>query len=99
VGADLFAVVMGMAGARCWCTGQCGSSHAKTEGRCLRSHDIGGVHLIAAPADPATPERAAVALPSAGLRAWCPSCLTGARRAAQRAAKEPSSDQCSLFDL
>jgi hypothetical protein len=99
VGADLFAAVMGAADGRCWCTGQCGHPHTKTEGRCLKSHDSGGAHLIAAPADPGTGERAAVALPAAGLRAWCPTCLTGARRATQRAAKTPSTDQCSLFDL
>lgn len=106
VGADLFAAVMDAAGGRCHCTGQCGQSHRKTEGRCHREHDgyggqhVGRVRLLAAPADPATTELAAAALPVSALRAWCPACFTAARRAAQRtAAAVPSKDQCSLFDL
>ena len=99
VGADLFRAVMAAAGGQCQCTGQCGQSHTKTGGRCLRQHG-GRVRLVAAPADPATPDRQAVILPAGRLRAWCPACLTGAQRTAQRtAAAVPSTDQRSLFDL
>jgi hypothetical protein len=97
VGADLFRTVMDAAGGRCWCTGQCGQSHRRTEGRCNHHHDTGRVRLIAAPADPATPELAAAALPAAALRAWCPRCLTACRRTAHRT-QAPTTDQCSLFD-
>ncbi|WP_329370202.1 hypothetical protein OG896_29505 [Streptomyces sp. NBC_00669] len=100
VGADLFRTVMDGAGGRCWCTGQCGQSHRKTEGRCLKRHGQGRVRLIAAPADPTVTERAAMGLPVSGLRAWCPTCHTGACRAVQRtAAAAPEPDQYGLFDL
>jgi hypothetical protein len=100
VGADLFRAVMGADGWRCHCTGQCGQSHRRTEGRCLKQHDTNRVRLIAAPADLATGELAAVGLPVSGLRAWCPTCHTGACRAVQRtAAAAPEPDQYGLFDL
>ena len=97
VGADLFAAVMDAAGGRCHCTGQCGQSHRKTEGRCLRQHDANRVRLIAAPADPATPELAAATLPASSLRAWCPACFTTARRLARPV--EADTAQGGLFDL
>jgi hypothetical protein len=97
VGADLFRTVVDAAGGRCHCTGQCGQSHRKTEGRCLRQHDSGGLRLIAAPADPATTELAAAALPASGLRAWCPACFTTARRLARPAVAGTA--QGGLFDL
>jgi hypothetical protein len=100
VGADLFRAVMDAAGGRCQCIGQCGQSHRRTESRCLKQHDVNRVRLIAAPADPATPEIAAAALSATALRAWCPACHTGTRRAAHRTAVAvPSTDQCGLFDL
>lgn len=99
VGADLFRTVMDAASGRCWCTGQCGQSHRKTDGRCFRQHS-GSVRLIAAPADPTVAELTAAALPAGALRAWCPACFTAARRTAQRAITQvPPSDQRSLFDL
>ncbi|MYS22060.1 hypothetical protein GA0115240_137823 [Streptomyces sp. DvalAA-14] len=106
VGAGLFRAVMDAAGGRCHCTGQCGQSHRRTEGRCGRLHDgyaatrVGTVRLIAAPADPTIGDLAAAALPAAELRAWCPGCFTAARRTAQCAVTHiPSTDQCSLFDF
>jgi hypothetical protein len=101
VAADLFRTVVAAAGGRCWCTGQCGNTHRATEGRCIKTHDIAGVRLIAAPADPTTGECAAVGLPAAALRAWCPPCFSAAQRAARKAAAAAvsSSDQRGLFDI
>lgn len=100
VGADLFRTVINAAGGRCHCTGQCGQSHRKTEGRCLKQHDRGRVRLIAAPADPTATELAAVALPAAELRAWCPGCFAAAQRTARKATTSVvTADQGSLFDL
>lgn len=95
---------VGAAGYRCQCTGQCGSAHAKSKGRCPReheqcaSHHRGPVHLIAAPADPGVGALEAARLPARSLRAWCPDCHDGARRAGTRAARtQPDPGQGSLF--
>ncbi|MFD4999842.1 hypothetical protein [Streptomyces buecherae] len=97
--------VMVSAGYRCQCTGQCGAAHKKAGGRCPREHDQhasrhrGPIHLIAAPADLLTPLLAQAALGPAELRAWCPDCHDGARRAAQRTTRTTSNpDQGELFD-
>ncbi|MEV4993181.1 hypothetical protein [Streptomyces niveus] len=95
--AHLFRAVMTGANWRCQCTGACGQTHSRTEGRCPRYHG-GTVALMAAPADPTTPERVAVTLPARSLRAWCPTCFTAAqRRTAQ--SHVPSAEQPGLFDL
>ncbi|MFJ4409225.1 hypothetical protein [Streptomyces sp. NPDC088910] len=99
VGADLFTAVMAKAGWRCHCTGQCRQNHRRTEDRCPKWHDGNRVRLIAAPADPATPERAAATLPATALRAWCPPCFTAAQRAATRAQSATAASQGGLFDL
>lgn len=106
VAASLFRTVMAAAGGRCQCEGECGQPHAKSDGRCPRKHDqyaskhSAPVRLMAAAANPLTPDRQAAALSASGLRAWCPQCFTAARRCAQRrAASAPSADQCGLFDL
>ncbi|MFC4611501.1 hypothetical protein ACFO9E_27475 [Streptomyces maoxianensis] len=105
VAAGLFRAVVAEAGGRCQCEGACGQPHAKTDGRCSREHDHyagkhgGPVRLMAAAADPLTPERHAAALPASKLRAWCPQCFTAARRAAQHRTQSPTADQCGLFDL
>jgi hypothetical protein len=106
VAASLFRTVMAAAGGRCQCEGECGQPHAKSDGRCPREHDHyaskhgGPVRLMAAAADPLTPDRQAAALPASALRAWCPQCFTAARRTAQRQATHaPGADQCGLFDL
>jgi hypothetical protein len=98
--------VMKAAGFRCQCTGECGSAHRKGGGRCPREHDqhaskhSGPIHLSAAPADPATPTVQAARLPLAQLRAWCPACRDGARRASERAARSQlDPEQGSLFAL
>ncbi|MGH3309741.1 MAG: hypothetical protein ACRDP3_04010 [Streptomyces sp.] len=98
--------VMQAAGYRCQCTGECGSAHKKGDGRCPREHDQhaskhrGPIHPAAAPADPTTPALAAARLPASRLRAWCPDCHDGARRASNRAARsQPDDAQGSLFAL
>jgi hypothetical protein len=104
--ADTWRPVMCAAGFRCQCRGECGNDHKKGKGRCPREHDQlaskhrGPVRLLAAPADPIVTGLAAARLPTARLRAWCPDCLDGARRAANRQARaEPAADQTSLFEL
>ncbi|MGW4743983.1 hypothetical protein ACWEPR_04170 [Streptomyces sp. NPDC004290] len=103
--AGLFRAVMVAAGHRCQCEGECGKPHTKGEGRCTKVHDAyaskhgGPVRLMAAAADPLTPDRQAAALPASELRAWCLPCFTAARRAAQRSAEAPGDDQSGLFDL
>ncbi|MEV5653731.1 hypothetical protein [Streptomyces sp. NPDC052291] len=92
---DLFRKVMHAANWRCQCSGQCGQRHARTEGRCPRSHGT-TTPLMAGPADPAISDRAAVALSAESLRAWCPGCHTAARNAARRPV--PAA-QDGLFDL
>lgn len=92
---DLFRAVMVTADWRCQCTGQCGNTHTRTEKRCPRTHG-GRVLLMAAPADPSTPDRAAAALPADALRAWCSNCHAASRRAAT--CTEPAR-QDGLFDL
>ena len=106
VGAALFRAVIGAAGGRCQCTGECGQPHLKGDGRCAREHDRyaskhkGPVRLLAAPPDPLTPPHIAAGMPPCELRAWCPSCFDGARRAAGRERKsEPDPGQHCLFDL
>lgn len=102
--ADSWRKVMHAAGFRCQCTGECGNAHKRGGGHCPREHDQhaskhrGPVHLIAAPADPATPVVQAAQLPLHQLRAWCPDCHDGARRASNRAARsQPDGAQESLF--
>ncbi|WAE65266.1 hypothetical protein OUQ49_05710 [Streptomyces cavourensis] len=92
---DLFRAVMVAAAWRCQRTGQCGNGHIRTESRCPRTHG-GRVLLMAAPADPSTPDRAAAALPADALRAWCPGCHTTARRMTTCPAP---ARQDGLFDL
>jgi hypothetical protein len=98
--------VMQAAGYRCQCTGACGSAHKKGGGRCPRMHDQhaskhrGPIHLTAAPVDPALPALAAARLPTSALRAWCPDCHDGARRASNRAKRSHvDPDQGALFAL
>ncbi|WP_030806003.1 hypothetical protein [Streptomyces sp. NRRL S-337] len=99
--ATVFRAVMTAAAWRCQCTGVCGQPHAKSDGRCPREHDGyadkhgGPIRLLAAPADPHTPEREAVALPARALRAWCPGCHAAARKPAPA----PDALQGGLFDL
>ncbi|ASQ96253.1 hypothetical protein [Streptomyces sp. 11-1-2] len=102
--ADTWRPVMEAAGYRCQCTGQCGNAHVKGKGRCPREHDQhaskhrGPVRLIAAPADPLTPALAAAKLPHRELRAWCPDCLTAARRRATAAVRNITPpQQAGLF--
>ena len=104
--AHIWQAVMQAAGYRCQCTRECGSPHKQGDGRCPRVHDSyaskhrGPVHLLAAPADPATPALTAARLPAAALRAWCPTCHDGARRAANRTTRsQPDPAQGSLFAL
>ncbi|MDT0270031.1 hypothetical protein RM844_27500 [Streptomyces sp. DSM 44915] len=104
--ADLWARVMRAAGFRCQCRGECGNPHKKGAGRCPKEHDKyaskhrGPVRLIAAPIDPSAPALDAARLPHAELWAWCPECHDGARRAANRQAREEECDgQAELFEV
>ncbi|MFG2195779.1 hypothetical protein [Streptomyces sp. NPDC048639] len=99
--ADVWRPVVEAAGFRCQCTGQCGTRHSKTAGRCPREQDQygkgGRIHLAAAPADQSVSAVAAAQLPAAALRAWCPECHAGAQRKAARSVPEQAVD--ALFDL
>jgi serine/threonine-protein kinase RsbW len=80
-----WAHVMGRAGWRCQCTGQCGQDHARyspADGRCLAAHPDGELHAV--PAWPVSAV-AAVRLPRAALVAMCAACHDRRdRRAARR---------------
>ncbi|MFI7347227.1 hypothetical protein ACIBSR_13235 [Streptomyces sp. NPDC049936] len=105
VGAAVFTAVMGAAGYRCQCEGECGNPHAKGEGRCPHEHDHYTskhgrlVRLMAAPVDPLATDVAAARLPASELRAWCPDCHTAAARLARKRLPAAPTDQCGLFDL
>ncbi|WP_405011001.1 hypothetical protein [Kitasatospora sp. NBC_01539] len=107
-GADLWQAVLAAAAGRCQCRGACGKSHAKDGGRCNREHGGhqqhhgGTVHLIAAPAEPATlllPAHQAAALPKRDLAAWCPACHDAAQRTARKARHDtaPATEPDALF--
>lgn len=107
-GAPIWLAVMeqasqGQDGPRCQCTGSCGAPHAKTDGRCPRIHGAyfgrSWVRLVAAPADLTLDgSPAATLLPAEALKAWCPSCHDGARRAALRVAREASNEVLADMD-
>lgn len=105
VGAAVFSAVMGSAGYRCQCEGECGNTHAKGDGRCLHEHDHytskhgRRVRLMAAPVDPLATDVAAARLPASELRAWCPDCHTAAARLAKKRMPAAPEEQCGLFDL
>jgi len=92
VGADTWTRVLGEAGWRCECTGECGRPHAKSEGRCLVEHGRGH-RLIAAPINPAV---SVVRATSAPLMAWCSGCADLAKRIA---ATHPDSTDPTQLDL
>ena len=91
----LWEAVMATAGHRCQCTGQCGATHSKSQGRCHHEHGHyatkhgGRVLLLAAPTDPsemALPAHRLAALPARRLAAWCAPCHDHARASATKAA-------------
>ncbi|WP_301124746.1 hypothetical protein [Streptomyces cacaoi] len=102
--ADQWRAVMQRAGYRCECVGQCGSKHAKGDGRCEKQHGKyadkhhGPARLLTAPTDPTLPLAVAVAVPTGELRAWCEGCHAGAARATRKA-RHSRPDQGGLFDL
>jgi hypothetical protein len=76
--------------------------HVPARDRCKAT--TSNTRLIVAPTDPQVPEYAGWRLPVRELSAWCPSCLSAARRrgeaarvAASRAAGEAAQE--SLFDV
>lgn len=95
--------IMNRSGGQCECTGSCGRSHSKSEFRCDRHHDRGGVRLVVAPHDLTLPLERAVGLPVGELRAWCPDCHRLARRrqreGAAARARFDSAPAEGLFDL
>ncbi|WP_033820903.1 hypothetical protein [Kitasatospora sp. MBT63] len=106
--AALWQTVTTAAGGRCQCSGACGSTHAKSGGRCDRTHGGwagrhgGMVHLVAAPTDPADmllPPHKAAALPTERLAAWCPSCHDATRNAARRQARTEPPQTDALFAI
>lgn len=77
--AAVWEAVMEPAGYQCQCSGGlCGSEHSKTGLRCFKTTGHG--RLMVAPADLTLSPVAAAAVPAEQLRAWCPSCHTGAMR-------------------
>lgn len=87
--------VMEAAGHCCQCTGQCGATHRKTEGRCDHTHGgYGGkVRLEAAPEDLTIPEHEAARMTPDQLMAWCPPCRAGALRKARPPVKRTAPQQ------
>ncbi len=81
-------------GWRCSCTGVCGRTHARTEGRCPAESPR--ERLYAAPSDLAVPEQAAHRVPVGDLALWCGPCLDSARRRTSMPA--PAAGE-ALFDL
>ncbi|MGY4768957.1 hypothetical protein ACXC9Q_18755 [Kribbella sp. CWNU-51] len=99
VGADTWSRVLGEAGWRCECTGDCGRPHTKSEHRCPVDHGLKH-RLSVVPSDPTVTLTKAVT--GAELVAMCPACATGAKRLAEAASDEatnPTTDQLGLFDL
>ncbi|MFJ8589536.1 hypothetical protein ACIRD2_33435 [Streptomyces sp. NPDC093595] len=79
----VWTAVMRAAGYRCQCAGGlCGSQHSVSGLRCDRTPERG--RLLVAPLDLTLTQAAAVAVPTAELRAWCLACHDKAR-ARQRA--------------
>jgi serine/threonine-protein kinase RsbW len=81
-----WAHVMGRAGWRCQCTGQCGQPHDRhspADGRCLAGHPEGELHAV--PAWPVS-AMAAIRLPKAALMAMCAACHDRRDRRAARPA-------------
>jgi hypothetical protein len=99
IGAATWQAAMLAAGWQCECTGECGKTHAKTQGRCGVAH--GSAHPLAVvAADPAATLRAAVS--GTDLVALCASCQTAIKRAATKAAEAAAAartDQLDLLDL
>jgi hypothetical protein len=101
-----WAVVMKRAGDCCQCTGQCGATHRKTEGRCDARHGAYGgkghppIRLEAAPEDPTTPEHTAARMTPDQLMAWCAPCRSGAAKKAKppQGRKIPAQSE-ALFDM
>ncbi|MDY0809890.1 hypothetical protein [Kitasatospora purpeofusca] len=106
-GADLWQAVMAAAAGRCQCRGTCGTTHAKTDGRCDRvhggyqtRHGCGRVRLLAAPADPAAlllPPHRIAALPKRELAAWCERCHDATRTRRTRQDTVPAAAPDALF--
>ncbi|WP_432017677.1 hypothetical protein [Streptomyces hydrogenans] len=94
-----WAAVMERAGNCCECTGQCGATHRKTDGRCDHQHGgYGGkgappIRLEVAPEDPTMPEHEAARVTLDQLRAWCPGCRAGAAKKAKPPRKRSAPPQ------
>jgi len=91
--------VVADAGERCSCTGPCGNSHRRTDGRCPRTLSV-TVRLYVAPADPSVPVSEAHRTPVGEMAAWCGGCLDDARRRnVSPAATGVPADVGELFDV
>jgi hypothetical protein len=99
--------VVAVASHTCCCTGQCGSKHTSTAGKCDVEQGAlgpgGRVRLLAAPATREgllLPAHRAAALPAADLIAWCPAChKSAASRAASSARKAAAAALAAAPDL
>jgi hypothetical protein len=102
-GTELWLVVIAAACGVCQCAGGCGTKHR--DGRntpCSVAHgersSRGPVRLIAAPVDPSISAVEAAQLGAERLRAWCPTCFSGAVAAGRKRAREAARPQeDSLF--
>lgn len=99
IGAATWERAMVAAGWRCECTGECGKTHAKSEGRCPTGH--GSSHPLAVvAADPTA--SLVVAVTTTDVVALCAGCQTAIKRIATKAAEAAAAartDQLDLFDL
>jgi hypothetical protein len=106
--ANGWADVTKRAGEVCECSGQCGTTHRKTEGRCDARHGAYGgkgcppVRLEVAPEDPTIPEHIAARMTADQLMAWCAKCRAGAVNKAKgpaRGKKAPPPQSDALFAI
>ena len=106
--ANGWADVMKRAGEVCECSGQCGATHRKTEGRCDARHGAYAgkgcppIRLEAAPEDPTIPEHIAARMTADQLMAWCAKCRADAVNKAKgptRGKKAPPPQSDALFEI
>ncbi len=98
-GASLWRQVVGAAGGRCQCAGECGSKHHDGHGRCLRE-DTPSSPLHAVPRDAAAGNGAGVCMDAEALMALCDTChgrIRGLRRNTGRHPAEADNGQEGLW--
>ena len=93
--ADTWRQVIGTAGERCECTGQCGRKHSDGQGQC-QCPDRPEAPLHAVPRDP-VPFHVAAALPASALHALCDPCHAALASIHARA-RQAASDSLSVIE-